>query len=51
MRIPFGTQPPRLILILGAICAKDQVKAHTVDQLEAAFARILARAQLKFALK
>ena len=51
MRPAFGTHPPRLILILGAISAKDQVKVRDLDQLDAAFALVLARTQRKFALK
>jgi hypothetical protein len=39
--------PPRLILILGARNAKDQIKVRNLDQLDTAFATALARAALK----
>lgn len=51
MKLRFGTQPPRLILIRGARSAKDQVKVFDLGQLDAAFAQILARTRLSPALK
>ena len=51
MKLRFGTQPPRLILIRGARSAKDQVKVFDLDRLDAAFAQILARTRLRPAPK